>query len=155
MEKRGTKPKPLAVLRLRGKDGTRARVSADLPAKPGAPECPAWLSKNAKLIWVDMVKRTVPLGILSQHDRDALAVHCDAVDDYAAACRTIQREGLTVQGKFGTIPHAAVAIKTAAFSRMSKTISYFGLSPSSRVGLGKGARVKDDKESKNDFMQTG
>jgi P27 family predicted phage terminase small subunit len=77
---------------------------------------------------------------LTISDHAALALLCDAWDDYWKAGEAAEKHGLTigVQTREGTAlvkANPAVAMKADAWRRVQSGLSKFGLDPSSRANL--------------------
>ena len=136
MGKRGPKPKPTRLKILRGNPGNRPLNQNEPQPALGAPECPAWLDKEAKEEWDWVVPQLQPLGYLSVIDRAALAVYCQAWAELRIATKTLQKEGRTFTTETGYMaPHPAVSQQRSAWQAVKSFASLFGLDPSSRQGL--------------------
>ena len=65
MGKRGPKPTPTAVLKLKGTD--RADRTRNEPTPPrGLPRCPNWLDDQAKHCWRQLVPQLVAMRVLQR-----------------------------------------------------------------------------------------
>ncbi|MEU0808786.1 phage terminase small subunit P27 family [Streptomyces sp. NPDC005970] len=112
------------------------------------PEPPEWLSEEAAAEWARVVPGLARLEILKAEDRAALASYCEAWATFREATETVQREGLTIEARQGTLTHPAVGIARAAGREVRAWAAHFGLTPSSEQALAKGA---DDGEDDNPF----
>lgn len=96
-----------------------------------------------------MVPGLQRLDLLKEEDRATLAAYCETWSTFVDATRTVQREGLTIDAKQGTLPHPAVGIARNAGRELRAFGSLFGLSPASEMALGKVA--EDGEEASNPF----
>src|SRR6476620_7381333 len=92
---RGRKPKPTMLKVLDGNPGRRPLNECEPAAPQGVPECPDWLSDEAKAEWKRVIPELQMMGLLSSADRAALAAYC------TAWCRWVEAEEMVK--KFGTI----------------------------------------------------
>ena len=88
------------------------------------------------------------LELLKPEDRAALAAYCEAWATFRQATEQVQREGLTIEAKQGTLTHPAVGIARAAGREVRAWAAHFGLTPSSEQALSRGA---DDGGDDNPF----
>ncbi len=140
----GRKPLP-AALHLIG--GNRSKKSAAelagagrpvvAPAAP--PECPEFLSPDAREEWQRIVADLLVMGLLSRVDRAELAVYCQAWGDWKYA-----REKITALGELGFSEMTPsgykqmsvwMQISNRAEDRMRTAGASFGLNPSARMRL--------------------
>lgn len=137
MGKRGTKPVPT---HLKIVHGVRpSRINADTPTPPATPNAgrvPTHLSIEAKKVWRTYVKAgLVSKDLLTEWDRDAFCVFCEAVVHHREACR-LMAAGMLVKGARGGLvknPAAQVVRDNAAVIRAFA--GEFGLTPSARSGI--------------------
>jgi P27 family predicted phage terminase small subunit len=92
MGRRGPPPKPSSLKVIQG-TFRPDRAAANEP-KPAVkiPTAPAWLGDEAKKEWKRVTKEMAALGLISELDRTALALYCQALDEYLAACRGLDAE---------------------------------------------------------------
>lgn len=152
MGKRGPKPEPTALLKLRG-----SRVPERRKTEPvldvDAPTCPMWLTREAKAEWKRIVPALDAAGILARVDRGILAGCCQAWADFYKATKAVEKDGEIVRTPQGFVAkNPWVTIKNEAWARYFKATAVLGLSPSARSGLqvaprkaksGKGRFFKD------------
>ncbi|MFF9894963.1 phage terminase small subunit P27 family [Streptomyces longispororuber] len=142
-----------AALRLLG-GRSEGRDSGGRPVNPGPafkrvpPQAPEWLSDEAAAEWARVVPGLQRLELLKPEDRAALAAYCEAWAVFREATETVQREGLTIEAKQGTLAHPAVAIARNAGRELRSWAAHFGLTPSTEQALAKGP---DDGEDDNPF----
>ncbi len=138
MGRRGPKPLPAAMLRLRGSPLARSRGGAEVAAPAGIPDAPAWLDGEARTIYGGLRDELalVP-GRVGSIDGLALAMLADAIADYRAARELVRSEGpIATNDKGVSYLHPAAAAKAEAWKRVRRGFADFGLSPAERVGLG-------------------
>ena len=134
MAGRGRAPAPPGILKLTGARASRARPPATI--SPGAPKRPAWLPKEAKARWKEVVPLLVKAGILSTLDRAIVSAYCVAWSEFVAASRLLAEEGRTTEtGKGGLKPHPAVGMQRTAVNMLRLTAAQLGLSPEGRLRL--------------------
>lgn len=131
-----------------GRDSGGREVNPGPAFRRLPPEPPEWLSEEAAAEWARVVPGLARLEILKAEDRAALASYCEAWATFREATETVQREGLTIEARQGTLTHPAVGIARAAGREVRAWAAHFGLTPSSEQALAKGA---DDGEDDNPF----
>ncbi|MFJ9234144.1 phage terminase small subunit P27 family [Streptomyces anulatus] len=112
------------------------------------PEAPEWLTDEARAEWDRVLPGLSRLDLLKPEDRAALASYCEAWATFRQATEIVQREGLTIEAKQGTLTHPAVGIARAAGREVRAWAAHFGLTPSSEQALARGA---DDGGDDNPF----
>ena len=73
MRKRGPKPTPTALLKLRGTFRKHRSKNEPRPEDGLLPDCPDWLDEQAKHAWAQVVPQLASMGVLSEIDGNALA----------------------------------------------------------------------------------
>ncbi len=96
-----------------------------------------------------MVPGLANLDLLKEEDRAVLPAYCECWATFVAATRTVQREGLTIQAKQGTLAHPAVGIARNAGRELRAFAAHFGLTPSTENAVARGA--DDGSEGDNPF----
>ena len=139
MAKRGPKPIPTSILKLRHswrskhrKDYEKAEIE-----EGRKPKMPIWLSEEAKAIWRQLVPKIAELGILNPVDQTIIAILCHDVAEYRAACETIQelKSPYISQPSGRVCRHPAYQLRDAAAERIRKLGGEVGLSPAARASL--------------------
>lgn len=135
MGKRGPRPHPPALKRLRGNPGGRRLPKGDPPEPPGAgiPPPPARLSrarsgslrKRAAAYWIQYAPPLHERGLLTPLDLLVFEVLC-------RQAALAERAGLELEKDFSR-PRALVY--RDAVARLVSIAAEFGLTPSSRAGL--------------------
>lgn len=143
MGKRGPKPTPTNVLKVRG--SWRADTRDGEPQASGVPHPPAWLEGVALAKWQEYVPQLERMGLLGECDADALVAYCEAWAEFVEATEYIKEHGrIAISENGGEYQHPMVGIKNKAVERMNRLGSQFGWTPSARTGL------KVEKEAKKD-----
>jgi len=148
---RTAQPAALKLIKGRGegKDSAGRPVNQGPAFKRVPPTAPSWLTTEAKAEWKRVVPGLSRLELLKPEDRAALAAYCEAWATFVAATRVVQKEGLTINAKQGTLPHPAVGIARAAGREMRSWAGHFGLTPSTEQALARGP--DDGNEDDNPF----
>jgi len=157
MGKRGPRPTPTPLLRLRGtarKDRTRHE-----PAGPaGVPDCPEWLDEQAKNAWSQLVPQLTQMRVLSRIDGNALARYCTFWGRWKAAEEFLAKNGSVYtlkdeQGKVRCVqqfPQVAIAHKLGAL--LTRLEGEFGMTPSSRSRIQALPGNDDEEDPLQEFM---
>ncbi len=72
----GRPPKPTVLRVLEGNRGKRPLRKE--PKATGVPECPTWLSREAKVEWRRVVPALMTMGLVGGIDQAALAAYCQS-----------------------------------------------------------------------------
>ena len=147
MGKRGPKPTPTAILRMRG--SWRANLNPGEPQyEPGAPPCPRWLGVEARKVWRRLTPQLAAAGVLTRVDCEALARYCHTLARWRSAVAFLKRRGEIYARKdaqghrvLGLWPQVALADKLA--HQLARLEAEFGLTPASRsrISVSPPARV--------------
>lgn len=151
MGARGPAKQPSAITNLKGNPGRRDYGPEPEPPV-GLPECPEWMGEVGRAKWAERVEKLQATNpkLITQLDGDALALYCEAWEEFLDARAEIEREGATCMSeKGGTYLHPAVGRKNKAIARLKLFGALFGMSPSDRVGL----NVGDKPAPANPFQQ--
>ena len=120
-------------------DGTydERRDGRPLATAVGVPLKPEWLGEIAAKVWDETVTELSEIaGFLTSVDAGALAIYCDAWQDFHAARELIKRDGLVVKGREGVkVRHPALMVKKHAQDTIASIGAKFGLTPTSRASL--------------------
>jgi P27 family predicted phage terminase small subunit len=127
---------PVVVEKLHGNPGRR-------PLPDDAPEgvgelwaAPEWMDDDQRTQWRWAVLKSPP-GLLTETDRECLAIWCCASVEYAKAIVEVRRAGQIVktkEGKLITNPYLPLANRQAFI--MLRTGAEMGFSPASRAAIG-------------------
>ncbi|KPK71857.1 MAG: hypothetical protein AMJ84_05415 [Acidithiobacillales bacterium SM23_46] len=156
MAKRGPKPMPTKILKLRGSNRAgRRKGGVNVPLN--RPRIPRWLTGEARREWQRTAPLLARLGLLTQIDRTMLAIYCQAFADWRQADRFLQDmiaggSGVVVVTKKGNVvQNPALAVRNQAVERLRKIAAEFGMSPASRVGLETQPRATDQQQKQRFF----
>ena len=165
MGKRGPKPTPTAVLKVRGSWLAKTRKSEPKPEN-GQPICPRWLCAEAKSAWKQIIPKLDAMGVLATIDGNTLARYCSLWVRWKKADAFVQEKGEAYtlrnppveEGQEGSVrcvmqwPQVAIVNKLGA--ELLKIEREFGMTPSSRTGIQIKSSGKE-KQDKGRFFQTG
>lgn len=143
MGKRGPKPTPTSILKVRGSWLADRREGE--PEATGIPEPPVWLDGIALEAWDAMTLKLYRMGLIGDVDQHALAIYCEAWEEFCEARDYIKKNSRTcVSENGGEYQHPMVGIKNKAAERLNRIGSQFGWTPSARVGLKPEPKTKND-----------
>jgi P27 family predicted phage terminase small subunit len=148
MGKRGPAPTPAAIRMLEGtyredRHGAAVRVREGVPAKP------EWLGDISSTVWDERIDECLETpGLLSPMDGPALALYCDAWQQFHDAKAIIDKQGMVaISEKGAEYQHPAVGIKNKAGETIARLGAKFGFTPSDRSGLKPTVQTPDDELS--------
>jgi P27 family predicted phage terminase small subunit len=152
---RTAKPATLKLIEGRavGRDSGGRKVEKGPAFKRVPPEAPEWLSEEAAAEWERVMPELSRLDLVKESDRAALASYCEAWATFREATETVQRDGLTIEARQGTLAHPAVAIARAAGREVRSWAAHFGLTPSTEQALARSGG--DDGDEANPFAGSG
>lgn len=147
MHKTGRPRKPTALHVLEGTTRPdRTNLSEPQPVLTDD-RPPIWLKGRGRRGWKWVAPVVRQMKILTDADKAALALLCDALGDYVE-CQEALRQGgrwyetLTKLGERMIKPHPAVAMASDAWRRAARMMVEFGMTPSARSRV-KAAAEKD------------
>jgi P27 family predicted phage terminase small subunit len=135
---RGPKSLPSNVHRLRGNPSKLPahKLTDSVAPDIEIPGCPTHLLPDAKKEWKRVAPQLEKLGLISQMDRAALAVYCQAYARWVQAeekIKALGEAGLIEETPSGYKQIAVwLQISNRAVEQMHKFMCEFGMSPSSR-----------------------
>jgi P27 family predicted phage terminase small subunit len=134
---RGPAPAPTALKVIKGEKKSRINQKEPRPpVAPSPPRCPSWLSPQAKRVWRSLAADMHRRGVLTDWDRVAFAVFCEAVIHHRKACEMTDASALLVRGAHGALvknPGLQIIRDQAAIIR--GFAQEFGLTPSARSSI--------------------
>ncbi|MEB8385612.1 phage terminase small subunit P27 family [Rhodobacteraceae bacterium KMM 6894] len=142
MAPRGPKTKPTKLKLLTGTARSHRLNPQEPQPEVARPEAPDHLTDAARNEWDRVVVDLVALGILTDLDRGALAVYCQAYGRWRAAetalarmaARDTMTDGLIIKTKSGNlIQNPLVGAANKAMADMVRYAAEFGLTPSART----------------------
>jgi P27 family predicted phage terminase small subunit len=133
--------KPTILKSVKGTERP-SRVNPDEPQPPAAiPDPPHHLSKYAREEWNRMAPILLDMGLISESDRSAFAMYCQAWGDHVKAEYMIRKHGAVVKTSNGNIVQSPwVGISNRAKLIAHKFLVGFGMTPADR------GRVSSNKE---------
>ena len=162
MGKRGPRPTPSNILKLRGSSlATNKRAQSEVQGPDGTPDCPDWLDDNAKSHWAEIVPMLEGMGVLTRIDGVALSRYCRLWSRWRAAEAFIDKSGdvYTIRDEAGKarylqqFPQVAIAHRLAL--QLTKLEAEFGMTPSARSRIQLAPKVEDRRSDKSRFFQAG
>lgn len=152
MGKRGTKPTPTAMLKLRG--SWRGDINKDEPMpEVGKPEMPDYLEGNAKACWEELSEMLLDMGVLTKSDGMALALLCETYSHWRRSQDLLTKYGdvYPIKDDNGKVkylqqtPYVSIARNFA--KQFKDMLCEFGLTPSARSRI---VTVKDSRTTTAD-----
>lgn len=134
--KRGTKPTPRNLKLVRGNPNKQPINEQEPQPAIKVPKPPAFLNAVAKRHFTATAIQLAALGIMTEIDRDALAIYAQAFATWREAVLKVGETGAVYKTTAGNIiqhPHFGVANK--ASEQMRKMLAEFGMTPSSRTRI--------------------
>lgn len=145
----GPPRKPLALRKMEGNRGHRARVREPQP-EMGEPNPPSWIPREARAEWRRVVPALDRIGMLSKVDRAALTSYCLAWSRMRNAQADIDERGLFVTSIRGAeCANPAVAVQKEAAQQVMRFAAEFGLTPAARARLA----TPEAPKTENPLMQ--
>jgi len=142
MAKRGPKPTPTPVLRLRQSWRAKKRgPEPDLDHK--RPARPIWLKGEGRKCWERLCPILFKAGLVTELNRETLALLCSAWADYVEAeqqlDRTRNKDGtraLLIKTSNGTVvENPLLHVRNRAWGQVYKGAACFGLTPADIAGV--------------------
>lgn len=130
MGRRGPRPTPTAILKLRG--SRRAGRPGAVEAPPSRPRRPSTLSPGAAVAWNRLVPELDRLGVIAQVDGTALVLLCETIALWEHATAEMNRIGLVIKADGHMRRNPYLLIASRAGDQVVKLLAEFGLTPSSR-----------------------
>lgn len=146
MGKRGPKPKPTSLRVIEGNPG-RLPINGAEPIPSGVPDCPDYMSDDAKTKWRDIME-SVPPGMITSADSPLLEAYCEAWATHKKATELMKStpgdlfgDNITAGGKASIY----LKIRSDAARTMASLATRLGLSPADRSGLKLGVPKGNNK----------
>jgi P27 family predicted phage terminase small subunit len=137
----GPAPKPTAFRIAEGNRSHRPLNKREPQPALGVPQCPKWLTAEAKREWKRITPELDNLGLLAHVDQAALAGYCQCFARWQEAEKFIEEHGTvcTMRDDKGNVkwtqPVPQVGIATKMMDRMHRFAAEFGLTPASRTRI--------------------
>ncbi len=145
MGRRGPKPTPTPLLKLRGSWRGQTREGEPSPHSE-CPPCPPWVRRKAAKHWGEIAALLEGLGIMARVHTLALALLVDALADWIESTDKADKAPMTCATENGgEVPHPIHGMKGKAWERVLKACREFGMTPSAMSAV---RSVKaDDKQA--------
>lgn len=134
---RGPSPTPTATLNRRG--SWRASTRKNEPKlECELPECPDWISDDARLVWDEVCYALKMMGIITRADINMIARYCDAFVRYHKAREFLAKYGdvQPIKDEKGNLKMFQQFPQVAIYHKMSLMLlrmeQEMGLTPASR-----------------------
>lgn len=145
----GRKPTPSNLHVLHGNPGRRPLNKSEPQPEACIPDPPEHLTERALREWHRVAPGLEALGILSEIDRAALAIYCQAWGRLVEAEEKLEQYGQVVKSPSGyPMQSPYLAISNAAAKQVQSFATEFGMTPSSRTRI----RVNPKRE-KDEFEE--
>jgi P27 family predicted phage terminase small subunit len=135
MGKRGPIPKSDKRRILEG-NPSKLPLKGEFPWSMDIPDCPDWLSPEAKQEWARVAPELGRLGLLTHLDMAMLAGYCVSCSWWRRTQEVLITQGVvyvSVKGKLETRPEVMIA--KIAGEQMNAFAAEFGLTPASRLRM--------------------
>lgn len=150
--KPGPPPIPTKIKLLRRNPGKRALNANEPKPRSVIPTCPTHLNAEGRKEWRRITRELAPLGLVSNLDRTALAIYCDAYARWVDATDNIRQFGLIVKAPGGyPMPSPYLPILNKSIEQMRAFIVEFGMTPASRSRVATDMPDEEDAEDKRFF----
>lgn len=151
MGKRGPKPTPTEILKQRGSPLAKTRKGEPC-LNPEIPDPPKWLDPKARPYWNNTVKELAPLKVVSLDNAGSIALLAESLWQYNEAKKLFKKHGIMTKTHLGNfIQNPAFGAMNKAWERVLKVYREFGMTPSSRTGLG--SKKEDNKDQKISLLR--
>lgn len=145
--KRGRKPKPTILKLAAGNPGKRPINESEAKPQPNTEGPPDYLDAYGLEFWTRYEPMLRRLGVMTEADREALALAAVTYSEWRTAGDVIAKEGVTqFTDKGNQYAHPCVSMRTSAAERLRKLIVEFGMTPSSRTRIHASGEPEDDIE---------
>ena len=112
------------------------------------PECPEYLSDEAKAHWPDLVQSLGSHGIINEIDKDMLGVYCGVFAEYAELYAQVRKDGYTQNTKNNYVQeHPTYTAYKGTLKTLLSYAKQLGLTPPARAAL----KVADPGQEKLNF----
>lgn len=154
MGKRGPKPTPKAVLKLRG--SWRAGKALDDKTPKARPARPQWITGEAHKEWKRIIPVLEKLGILAEIDRTIIASYCQYYAQWKDASEKLKyKNEVLVSDKGNEYQNPLITVADRAWDRMKKCLDAMGMSPAARTGIAVTPKNTESKDKSRFFDKKG
>ena len=114
------------------------------PRKPRAPRCPSFLGPVAKAEWRRLAGDLVSRGLLTNLDRAAFTIYCQAWEYVVHAQELVARHGLVSEAEDGSCePSPYFGVLNDATEILTRVADELGLTPASRARIACAGRASN------------
>jgi len=136
------RPAKLAILKEMDAD---IRMIEDMPQE--TPDCPDWLSGEAKAEWERIVPQVAARRMLSAVDAATLAAYCTTYARWKKVAGILEEEGLTFTNSRGDVQaHPMTRHEISLLAELRKIGDTFGFNPHSRQRIKAPAKRNEEDE---------
>jgi P27 family predicted phage terminase small subunit len=128
-------PKPTHLRLLQGNPGNRPVNKQEPKPKVSMPSAPRHLNRHGRAEWRRIVRHLYQLGLVTQIDRAALAMYCQAYGRWVFAEEKIENENhLIIKAPKTDYPihNPWLSIANRAMRQCHSLLREFGMTPSAR-----------------------
>ena len=145
----GAKPKPTKLKVVQGNPGKRPLNKDEPEPDVQIPICPEHIQGEGRKEWNRICLELKKLGLITEIDRAAISVYCQAWDRWVEAEDMVRKHGTIVKVGDNNHPMQSpyLSVANTAMKTMMSTLVEFGMTPSSRTRV-KAATGKTDDEKK-------
>ncbi len=111
----------------------RRPLRATFGPEPRLPVCPPHLQGEARKEWSRLGRKLREFGLVTEIDKAALALYCQAWSRWIEAEDALRNYGVVLKSPSGfPIQSPYLAIANRAMEQMTRLLTEFGMTPSSR-----------------------
>jgi len=136
------KPKPTELRIFEGNRGHRP-IPDVLQPEQVKPRAPTWLDKLAKKEWRRITDALGKVGLVTEIDLGMLEAYCSSYSKWRQAAEKATITLVGMNGGKTVAPNPYINIELKYLREMRAVATEFGMSPSSRVRVGTGAKTED------------
>lgn len=158
MGKRGPKPTPTEVLKVRGSWRANLNRNEPQPCKD-VPRCPNWLNQQARKVWKQIVPQLNAMGVLTKIDCNTVARYCDCFARWKQMAKWMDEHGEVYPEKDNEGKTVGVRSwpQTNLYHKLGQMLgrleAEFGLTPSSRTRVTVPESDGEEEKGKARFFQ--
>ena len=155
MGKRGPKPTPTKILKLRNSWRGKAR-GGEPSLDQRRPQRPQWLKGESRKAWDRIMPLLHRAGLATRANRETLACLCDSWGRYVEACQECDAAGMVLENTFGNmVQNPWVAIRNKMWDQIYKGAAAFGMTPADLSSVRAVDKPADDVEKTKFFKGAG
>lgn len=146
---------PTIKLQRRGSWRAKERKNEPMPDKfDKLPTAPEHFNKETKQFYKKVGRKLLNIGVLTEVDYESFVLMCEEYQQYKEAERMCHP--LLIKTSNGNIiQNPAVGIKNRSSDALKKSMTYFGMNPSSRANINVTSNDMNDKNKKHNYFKVG